>query len=79
MNTRPIGKPPAEAQVELSLRKYLNESQAADLLGVSPKTLSRWRWAGKGPDFYKFGGAVRYKTADLEVFAEGSRQEVASA
>nr|WP_166181000.1 helix-turn-helix domain-containing protein [Altererythrobacter segetis] len=58
---------------------YLNEVAAADLLGVSPKTLSRWRWAGKGPDYYKFGGAVRYKTDDLEAFAEDSRQEVASA
>jgi hypothetical protein len=67
------------AHSQLQPRKYLNEKQAADFLGISPKTLSRWRWAGKQPAFCKFGGAVRYRLDDLETFAERSRQEVPAA
>ena len=49
---------------------YINEKQAALYLGLERHTLTRWRWAGKGPRFYKVGGAVRYKVADLESFAK---------
>lgn len=50
---------------------YLNEREAADYLRLSPKTLTRWRWAGRGPVFRKFGRAVRYAVVDLEAFANG--------
>jgi excisionase family DNA binding protein len=48
--------------------KYLSEREAATHLGLSRKTLTRWRWAGKGPAFHKFGGAVRYARDDLAAF-----------
>lgn len=52
---------------------YLREGDAAAFLGLSPKTLSRWRWAGgRGPSYGKFGSAVRYSIADLERFAAGA-------
>ena len=46
----------------------IRELEAAKYLGLSPKTLARWRWAGKGPIFYKFGSAVRYSTDELDSF-----------
>lgn len=46
----------------------LRETQAADYLGLAPKTLARWRWAGKGPTFRKLGAAVRYTVPDLDAF-----------
>lgn len=46
----------------------LKEHEAASYLKLKPVTLARWRWAGKGPNYYKVGGAVRYKRADLEAF-----------
>lgn len=49
--------------------EYLKEEAAAAVLQIAPKTLSRWRWAGKGPRYYKFGGAVRYAKSDLDAFA----------
>lgn len=52
---------------------YYNETDAAHFLGLAPKTLSRWRWAKKGPPSRKFHGAVRYALADLEAFADASR------
>jgi predicted DNA-binding transcriptional regulator AlpA len=46
--------------------RFLREGEAAALLGLSPKTLSRWRWAGRGPAYRKFGSSVRYAVVDLE-------------
>ena len=51
-----------------------NEAEAADYLGLSVKTLRRWRWAGKGPRFLKLGGAVRYDPADLKAFIDAGRR-----
>lgn len=45
-----------------------NEAQAAAFLGVEPKTLTRWRWARKGPKYVKVGALVRYTRADLEAY-----------
>ncbi len=54
--------------------KLLTETEAANLLALSAKTLRRWRWAGKGPEFVKIGGAVRYRAADLDAFVLAGRK-----
>lgn len=46
----------------------LREVDAAIYLGLAPKTLARWRWAGKGPTFHKLGSAVRYSIEELDIF-----------
>ena len=56
----------------------LKENDAAERLSVEVATLRRWRWAGKGPRFLKIEGAVRYDSADLEVFIEASRRSSTS-
>jgi hypothetical protein len=46
----------------------VGSSEAAKILGVSPKTLANWRSLGIGPPFLKYGGRlgpVRYRLADL--------------
>lgn len=48
----------------------IDERQAAQYLGLSVSTLQQWRFRCKGPDYLKFGKAVRYRVADLEAFAE---------
>jgi hypothetical protein len=41
---------------------------------MSPRTLERWRWSGKGPAFVKLGGRVVYRLEVIEIFeAEGNR------
>lgn len=50
--------------------KYMNEREAAEYLGLQAKTLQRWRWRGDGPIWHKIGGAVRYRQADLDAFAQ---------
>lgn len=50
--------------------RYLDSQAAADLYGVSTKTLEKWRQNGFGPPFVKLGKAVRYERAALLAWAE---------
>jgi predicted DNA-binding transcriptional regulator AlpA len=52
----------------------LAEAEAARILGLSVKTLRRWRWAGQGPSFRKLGRAVRYASSDLEAYIADARR-----
>ena len=56
----------------------LKEAEAAERLAVAVATLRRWRWAGKGPVFRKFGSAVRYAESDLREFADAGRRSSTS-
>ena len=40
-------------------------AEAAEMFGLSPKTLERKRVEGTGPKFVKLGKTVRYKESDL--------------
>ena len=48
-----------------SLPKHLNEHQAADITGLSVKTLRRMRHEMRGPQYVKLGRRVVYSEADL--------------
>ena len=48
--------------------------EAAAFLGLSPRTLDRYRVNGDGPAFHKFGNRVRYARADLEAWASARRR-----
>ena len=52
----------------------INEHEAARILGLSVKTLRRWRWAGRPPSVLKIGAAVRYDPAELASFIEAARR-----
>ncbi|MDE0006560.1 MAG: helix-turn-helix domain-containing protein [Rhodospirillaceae bacterium] len=52
---------------------YLSTRQAAELLGLSPRTLERYRGAGEGPPFMKMGRQVRYARVDLDDWMEEGR------
>jgi hypothetical protein len=48
------------------VEKLLNERQAADLLTVSPGTLSVWRTTRRyALKYIKIGRAVRYRESDI--------------
>lgn len=47
--------------------------EAAKKIGVSPKTLAKWRWQGDGPKYLKIGSRVAYRPADIEAWLN-SRQ-----
>ncbi len=48
---------------------YLTQSEAAELLRISPRTLERMRLDGSGPQFRKFGRRVAYSTEDIRNWA----------
>ena len=54
--------------------KYLSTREAAAWLGLSPRTLDRYRVSGDGPAFHRFGSRVRYLAADLDDWAAARRR-----
>lgn len=50
--------------------RYLTNSEAADYLRLSPRTLEKLRVLGGGPRFRKFGRRVLYAAGDLEAWAD---------
>ncbi len=48
---------------------YFTQSEAADFLRVSERTLERWRVEGNGPRFRRFGRRVVYALGDLDSWA----------
>jgi len=45
--------------------RYLRTPDAAKLLGLSGRTLEKHRTFGTGPQYFKLGGRVVYRLADL--------------
>ena len=55
----------------VSQATYVKTKFAAEILGVSVSTLEKWRAAGKGPAYRRFGPkTLRYARADLDAFAD---------
>ena len=53
---------------------YLDTRAAAAHLGLSTRTLDRYRVSGEGPVFLRFGGRVRYLRGDLDAWARTRRR-----
>jgi excisionase family DNA binding protein len=52
----------------------VNQKQAAQFLGLSPRTLESWRLTGNGPAYIKVGRRVRYRRSDLEAWLDARRR-----
>ena len=50
--------------------RYLRTAQVADLLHVSPKTVSRWAQEGRLPYLRTLGGHRRYPDAEIRALVE---------
>jgi hypothetical protein len=53
------------ARLTHDLDVLLPEVHAADLLGLSTRTLQAWRSRNLGPPFVRAGRAIRYRRRDL--------------
>lgn len=53
--------------------RFLRTKEAAEFLGLSPRTLEKHRTYGTGPLFRKLGGRVVYAIDELESWAEKGR------
>ena len=62
-----------DIEINNSLPKQLNEHLAADLVGLSVKTLRRMRHEMRGPNYIKLGRRVVYSETDLETWLDAHR------
>jgi excisionase family DNA binding protein len=73
---RVIPKPGDDSQERESVlpqtteSRYLRTAQVAELLHVSPKTVSRWAQEGRLPFFRTLGGHRRYPDAEIRALLE---------
>jgi excisionase family DNA binding protein len=58
-----------------TFRSYLRTAEVADLLHVSPKTVSRWAKEGKLPYLKTLGGHRRYPESEIRDLATELREE----
>lgn len=59
--------------------RYLNQVELARRWSLSHRTLERWRWEGRGPQYLKIGGRIVYRLADIEAYEAGrQRNAIAS-
>ncbi len=61
-----------------SFPTLLTETQAAQFLTMSIKTLQAWRARGRGPHFVKIGRSVRYQKELLMTFIEEQQRRSTS-
>ena len=66
-------QPSAKAAPDLP--PYLHTAEVADILHVSPKTVSRWAKDGKLPFLRTLGGHRRYPAAEIRQLAEELRMQ----
>jgi predicted DNA-binding transcriptional regulator AlpA len=46
-------------------RRFVNETELAELTGLSPRTFQKWRLFRMGPRFYKVGSRVLYDPIEV--------------
>ncbi len=60
-------------------RTYITQTQLAELIDVSERSLERWRVEGTGPAFLKAGRKVLYRPDDIDQWLAASRRMSTSA
>jgi hypothetical protein len=60
-------------------QELLTQAALARRWKVSPRTLERWRWLGRGPQYIKVVGQVRYRCADVEAYEAAQLRATATA
>lgn len=59
------------------IRQALTTKEAAEYLGISPRTLEKWRSIralGKGPSWHELGSKVIYRVDDLDSYLQSVKQ-----
>lgn len=60
------------------LPAIVTPDQLAAWLGVDPKTLETWRYAGGGPPWFKMGRTIRYRVAAVAGWIEAQERATAA-
>lgn len=72
-----VSQPPAvprldQAKPSAVTRATLNDHELAERLGISRKTLQKWRSLRMGPAYLKLGSKVVYRVEDIEAYIKRS-------
>jgi excisionase family DNA binding protein len=74
VGSSPVWGTPGKTRMERMMPqpepRYLRTSQVAELLHVSPKTVSRWAQEGRLPFFRTLGGHRRYPDGEIRALLE---------
>ncbi|HZD71074.1 MAG TPA: helix-turn-helix domain-containing protein [Actinomycetes bacterium] len=65
-----------KASTKIEAPAYLRTAEVADILHVSPKTVSRWAKEGKLPFLKTLGGHRRYPEARIRELASELQEDV---
>lgn len=57
----------------MSINKSLTEKEAAEELNLAVQTLRNWRHQRRGPNYQKYGRAIRYELSELNEYRERNR------
>jgi excisionase family DNA binding protein len=66
----------ASTRAQASKSTYLLPSEVAEVLQVSPKTVTRWAKEGKLASRRTLGGHRRYARADIESLAQRLEEQI---
>jgi hypothetical protein len=55
--------------------RHLNQTELAERLGVSVRTVEGWRYRDKGPDYLRLEGRIAYRVTDVERYEAASLQK----
>jgi Helix-turn-helix domain len=65
------------------VERPIEPAVAADILGVTVKTLANWRWKGEGPEYVRYGGpgkggSIRYFPSVVLAYRNARRRRSTS-
>jgi excisionase family DNA binding protein len=75
VRTRERGRAVAAQRKGADTPNYLRAAEVADILHVSPKTVSRWAKEGKLPFMKTLGGHRRFPEAKIRELVDELREE----
>ena len=61
------------SSVPHGIERLLTPEDLYAMTQISPKTLSNWRYIGRGPAFVKDGGCIRYRMSDVAEWLNAKR------
>ena len=64
-----VVEPPA-----VTWRRLLEPAETAEILGVTVNTLAKFRMDGRGPQWVRVGGCIRYEFCALDEYIRGATQ-----
>ena len=75
-NTRSTLNPHVDVSGKSIQPEYFSDPELSARWALKAGTLRNWRCQGRGPNFTKFGGSVRYIIADILAYEDDSARVI---